>query len=281
MPPTGKLYIVATPIGNLGDITYRAIETLKQCDLVAAEDTRHTKRLLDRYGIAASLVSLHEHNEIKVIADLLKRLQRGESIAVVSDAGTPLVNDPGYQLVRTVVDSGGAVVSIPGPCALIAGLSVSGLATDRFTFLGFPPRTTTMRKSWFESLLGLSGTLIFYESCHRILACLKDLSEVFPAEREVAVARELTKIHEAVIKTTISELLFLIDEDPNLNRGELIVLVQGATNDDNNGHQLEAEHIQLLKTLLQECSVKTSATLAARITGLSRKILYSAALELK
>lgn len=280
MPETaGKLYIVATPIGNLGDISFRAVEILKQCDRIAAEDTRQTRRLLAHYAINRPLMALHEHNEAAAGEEVLRRLREGENIALVSDAGTPLVSDPGYRLVHRCVIEGLIVVPLPGACALIAALSASAMAVDRFTFVGFPPRGREARRTWLESLREIEGTLIFYESCHRIIDCLEDVAGVFPAGRECAIARELTKVHESILKTEVGAIGQLIREQPYLDRGELVVLLQGATR--GSGAELDPEHRRLLQILLQECSVKTSAVLAARITGVSRKQLYNAALELK
>ncbi|MGH8475892.1 MAG: 16S rRNA (cytidine(1402)-2'-O)-methyltransferase, partial [Methylococcales bacterium] len=192
----GKLYIVATPIGNLGDLTYRAAEVLGQVALVAAEDTRSTRHLLNHYGISAKLVSLHEHNEHRVRQSLIQEMLAGNSVALVSDAGTPLINDPGFELVEAALENGLCVVPIPGANAIIAALSVAGLATDRFGFYGFPPRSSAARKEWLASLVEQGGTLVFYESCHRIKDFLIDCAEVFPAGRKLVIARELTKIHE-------------------------------------------------------------------------------------
>ncbi len=198
----GKLYVVATPIGNLADFSFRAIEVLKQVDCIAAEDTRHVRMLLQHYGITNKLMSLHQQNEERLIPALLDKLHQGLSIALVSDAGTPLISDPGMPLVRAIKAAHIDVSPIPGACALIAALSVSGLPLNRFEFEGFLPRTSSARKTFFSSKLDCSNTWAFYEASHRILACLQDLLDIFPAEREVVIAREITKLHENILKTT-------------------------------------------------------------------------------
>lgn len=275
----GKLYIVATPIGNLSDLSQRALHILNRVDKIAAEDTRTTRRLLDHFGIGTKLTALHDHNEHRVAHELIGEISGGASLALVSDAGTPLINDPGFELLNLAIAQGIEVVPIPGPSACISALSVSGLATDRFSFLGFAPRTRNARVAWFRSLIEQSGTLIFYESCHRILACLDDCAAVFPAERKLVIGRELTKCHERIYRGRIADIeSFRLD--PNLQKGELVVLVQGSEVKPKT-EEHSAEAIRILRILLRECSLKTSAELAARITGLSRKMLYAAALEIK
>lgn len=276
----GKLYIVATPIGNLGDFTYRAVDVLGQVDLIAAEDTRQTRNLLQRYAVRTKLVSFHAHNEHRLVQDLIERMVGGYSIALVSDAGTPLINDPGFELVGAAIEKGLSVVPVPGPSALISALSVSGLATNRFGFYGFPPRNRASRKTLFESLIGQSGTLIFYEACHRIIDCLIDCAEVFPAERKLVIARELTKSYETVVRTRIGDAVVLLKEDVHIQKGELVLLIEGASAKIRED-VLVPEHIRMLEILLDECSVKKSAELVAKITGVRRKLLYSAALEIE
>ncbi len=275
-----KLYIVASPIGNLADITFRAVEVLKQCAVIAAEDTRQTRLMLGHYSINTPMVALHEHNEADTVAGLIKRIGAGDSIALVSDAGTPLINDPGFRLVREASNSGFAVVPVPGPCALIAALSTSSLPTDRFSFVGFPPRTQTARKAFFSALMSTKGTLIFYESCHRVLASLSDLAAVFEPERELVIARELTKVHETIVKTTVAGAPNLVVDTPYMQKGEFVILVHGAK-PANVEQMLEPEQERLLKFVLQECSLKTAVSIVTKYTGLSKKLVYNAALRIE
>lgn len=275
----GKLYVVATPIGNLGDISYRAVELLKQVDLIAAEDTRHVKTLLQHYGIQQKIVSLHQHNEERAAADLLEKLRAGLSIALVSDAGTPLVSDPGMPLVRMVKDAGIEVSPLPGACALIAALSAAGLPTARFAFEGFAPRGGAERRAFFQAKADVPETWIFYESCHRVLASMRDLSEALPPERQVVIARELTKLHETIVKTTVAAAPGLVESDPNMQKGEFVIVVEGAPKTADQT-EISAEESRVLGILLRECSVKTAASLAAMITGGRKKALYQAALAM-
>ncbi|WP_036303727.1 16S rRNA (cytidine(1402)-2'-O)-methyltransferase [Methylomicrobium agile] len=280
MSECGKLYVVATPIGNLGDISYRAVETLKQVDLIAAEDTRHIKALLQHYGINRKVVSLHQHNEERAAADLLEKLRAGLSIALVSDAGTPLVSDPGMPLVQATRDAGIEVSPLPGACALIAALSAAGLPTSRFSFEGFAPRTSSERKSFFKAKADSPDTWIFYESCHRVLASLQDMKEVLPPERRLVIARELTKLHETIVKTTLSEAAALVESDRNMQKGEFVILVEGAPKSDQ-PVELTSEQERVLGSLLKECPIKTAVALAVEITGARKKTLYQAALRLR
>ena len=273
----GKLYVVATPIGNLADISFRAIETLKAVDLIAAEDTRHVKMLLHHYGITNKLVSLHQHNEDKASGALLEKLRTGISIALVSDAGTPLLSDPGMPLVKLVKEAGLDVVPIPGACALITALSAAGMPVTQFSFEGFLPRTSSARKAFFTERLNLTKTWVFYESCHRILACLQDMVEVLPLDREIVIARELTKLHETIVKVSLSEALTIVSTNDNMRKGEFVVIVQGAVADDSQ-HLLSEEQEKLLRILMRECSIKTAVALAVEITGQRKKTLYQAAL---
>lgn len=275
----GKLYVVATPIGNLADFSYRAIEVLQHVDLIAAEDTRHVKMLLQHYGIVNKLISLHQHNEEKSAPELVEKLKQGLSIALVSDAGTPLLSDPGMPLVKLAKDCGITVSPIPGACAAIAALSVSGLPVTRFCFEGFLPRTSSARKSFFSERLNLESTWVFYESCHRILATFEDMAEILPLDRQIVVAREITKLHETIVKDSLQNLLALITEDSNMRRGEFVVIVDGATL-DKNPQLVSVEQTRLLQILLKECSVKTAVSLAVEISGGQKKLLYQAALEL-
>jgi len=275
----GKLYVVATPIGNLADISFRAVEILKQVDLIAAEDTRHVKVLLQHYGITNKLVSLHQHNEDKASSVLLEKLRAGQSIALVSDAGTPLLSDPGMPLVKMVKDAGLDVVPIPGACALIAALSAAGLPVTRFSFEGFLPRTSSARKAFFLEKLIQPATWIFYESCHRILASLQDMAEILPLDRQIVIARELTKLHETIVKTSLGNALELVEQNDNMRKGELVVIVDGAVADKKE-QIISSEQEKLLQVLLRECSIKTAVAMAVEITGVRKKFLYQAALAM-
>ena len=273
----GKLYVVATPIGNLADMSFRAVEVLKKVDLIAAEDTRHVKMLLQHYGISNKLISLHQHNEDKASVVLLEKLHEGLSIALVSDAGTPLLSDPGMPLVKMVKDAGLDVVPIPGACALIAALSVAGLPVTQFSFEGFLPRTSSARKAFFNERLMLPKTWIFYESCHRILATLQDMGEILPLDRQIVIARELTKLHETIVKTSLGEALVLVEHNDNMRKGEFVVIVDGAVADKKE-QLITPEQERVLQVLLRECSIKTAVALAVEITGVRKKLLYQAAL---
>jgi len=275
----GKLYVVATPIGNLADISYRAVEVLKQVDLIAAEDTRHVKMLLQHYGITNKLVSLHQHNEDKASPVLLEKLRAGQSIALVSDAGTPLLSDPGMPLVKMVKDAGLDVVPIPGACALIVALSAAGLPVSQFSFEGFLPRTSSARKVFFNEKVMSPKTWVFYESCHRILASLQDMAEILPLDRQIVIARELTKLHETIVKTSLGKALELVGQNDNMRKGEFVVIVDGAAADKNE-HIITAEQEKLLQVLLRECSIKTAVAMAVEITGGRKKLLYQAALAM-
>lgn len=275
----GKLYVVSTPIGNLGDFSFRAVEILRTVGVIAAEDTRHSRRLLAFYGINTPMIALHEHNESTVAANLADRIAAGVSVALVSDAGTPLVNDPGFVLVRAAKERHIDVVPVPGACALIAALSVSGLPTDRFSFEGFPPRSQAARRAWLMSLKETPKTLVFYESRHRILGCVEAISKVFPPERQIVVARELTKIHETVMNTTVARVLPAMTADPNMQKGEFVILIQGAPASDRTSG-VTAEQARILRVLLRTCSVRTAASVAAEITGARRRVLYEHALKL-
>jgi 16S rRNA (cytidine1402-2'-O)-methyltransferase len=280
MSECGKLYVVATPIGNLGDISYRAVETLRQVDLIAAEDTRHIKTLLQHYGINRKVVSLHQHNEERASTELLEKLREGLSIALVSDAGTPLVSDPGMPLVQKVKEAGIEVSPLPGACALIAALSAAGLPTARFSFEGFAPRTASERKSFFQAKADAPETWIFYESCHRVLASLQDMKGVLPPERRIVIARELTKLHEAIVQMTLGEAPAWVESDPNRQKGEFVIIVEGAPKAEHRA-EITGEQERVLGILLQECSIKTAVPLAVEITGGRKKALYQAALRLQ
>jgi 16S rRNA (cytidine1402-2'-O)-methyltransferase len=275
----GKLYVVATPIGNLADISFRAVALLRQADLIAAEDTRHVKMLLQHYGISNKLISLHQHNEDRVSVVILEKLRAGESIALVSDAGTPLLSDPGMPLVKMVKDAGLDVVPIPGACALIAALSASGLPVTRFCFEGFAPRTSSARKAFFHERLMHPSTWVFYESSHRILASLEDMADIIPLDRQIVIARELTKLHETIVKTSLGNALELVEQNENMRKGEFVVIVEGAAVDKKE-QIVTTEQKKILSVLLRECSIKTAVAMAVEITGVRKKLLYQAALAI-
>lgn len=265
------LFIVATPIGNLQDISPRAIDILKQVDLIACEDTRHTLRLLRHFGIDTPMQSLHDHNEERLVPELVGRLAAGERLALVSDAGTPLISDPGYRLVRAARDAGMRVLAVPGPSALIAALSVAGLPTDRFAFEGFPPSKAAARQRSFRELAREPRTLVFYESGHRILDCLRDMSEQFGDQRRAAVCRELTKQFESFYQGGLGELAQQLAADPNALKGEFVVVVAGHVTDEDTAM---ASAMQLASALADSVPASQAARIAARIHGVSRRALY-------
>ncbi len=271
------LYVVPTPIGNLGDITHRALEVLKGVDLIAAEDTRHTGLLLQHFAINARLFALHDHNEQQKADQLLAKLQEGQSIALVSDAGTPLINDPGYHLVRRCREAGIRVVPLPGACAAITALSVAGLASDRFCYEGFLPAKTKGRKDTLQALIEEPRTLIFYESTHRLLESLQDMVTVLGPQRYVVLARELTKTWESIHGAPVGELLAWVKEEETRRRGEMVLIVEGhkVQSDD----ALPADALRTLALLQKELPLKKAAALAAEIHGVKKNALYKYALE--
>jgi 16S rRNA (cytidine1402-2'-O)-methyltransferase len=273
----GTLYVVATPIGNLADLTPRAREVLASVALIAAEDTRHTRLLLSSCGIGTATTSLHEHNEAQKSAELVARLAGGESIALVSDAGTPLVSDPGFDLVAAARRAGIAVVAIPGACAAIAALSVAGLPTDRFVFEGFLPAKTAARSERLEQLVREQRTLIFYEAPHRLAEVLRDMTRIFGAERNASISRELTKRFETTYSGTLAQLSDALARDSDMSRGELVIVVSGAPTAST---ALELDSDALLRALLEELSPSQAAKVAAHVTGGKRSDLYEAALRL-
>lgn len=275
---TAALYVVATPIGNLEDLSPRARRVLSEVDLIAAEDTRESGKLLRHFGIATKTTAFHEHNEREQLPRLLSLLQAGKSIAIVSDAGTPLISDPGYQLVRAARAAGIPVIPVPGACAAIAALSAAGLPSDRFTFEGFPPAREAARRAAFERLAREPRTLIFYESPHRIAASLSDMAEIFGPGREAVFARELTKHFETIRLGALSEVAEWVRRDENQSRGEIVVLIRGAPAAEEGALDAEAERV--LRILLAELAVKQAAALAARITGARKNLLYERALDL-
>lgn len=273
----GTLYLVATPIGNLADITQRATSVLSQVDIIAAEDTRHSQRLLSHLGIRSRLLAYHEHNEDRVTPKLLDELASGKSIALISDAGTPLISDPGYRLVSQAHDRGVDVVPVPGVCAAIAALSAAGLATDAFTFEGFPPAKQGTRLHFFEQLAGQQRTMIFYVSCHRIIETLKDMRSVFGGDRRVTFARELTKTFETIKRAELSELVDWVEVDENQRKGEIVLVVEGKTAEKSDAAQVD----HYLSILLNELPVKQSVSLVVKMTGENKNDIYRRALELK
>lgn len=275
---TGTLYVVATPIGNLDDITARALRILREVALIAAEDTRHSIRLLQHFGIATPLAACHEHNERDEGGRFLTRLQAGEDVALISDAGTPLISDPGYHLVRQVRAAGIRVVPVPGACALIAALSAAGLPSDRFSFEGFLPAKTVGRQARLQQVAEDPRTLIFYEAPHRILECLADMREVFGADRPAVLGRELTKTFETLKGLPLGELHDWVAADSNQQRGECVVLVAGWQAPEGD-EAISGEALRVLDLLLGEMPLKRAAALAAEITGVRKNLLYQAALE--
>ena len=270
---TAGLYVVATPIGNLDDLTVRARQVLQAADVVAAENPTHTRALLAQYGIKATLTPLHQHNEEQQSAPLLARVAAGEIVALVSDAGTPLMCDPGYRLVRAAKEAGLPVIPVPGACAAIAALSVAGLASDRFAFEGFLPAKSKARRERLASLASESRTLIFYESTHRIVESLEDMAAAFGPSRRACVARELTKLFETVSTAPLEALVALTRADANAQRGEFVVLVEGAADDDGSAAQLR-EGLRVQALLKAHLPPSAAAKLAAEITGAPRKALY-------
>ncbi|MEO8400483.1 MAG: 16S rRNA (cytidine(1402)-2'-O)-methyltransferase [Gammaproteobacteria bacterium] len=276
----GTLYIVATPIGNLRDMSLRAIDILKTVNCIAAEDTRHSKSLLQHYMINTPMFALHQHNEREKSTALLERLQQGDSIALISDAGTPLISDPGYFLVREARVAGITIVPIPGACAAITALSASGLATDRFSFEGFLPAKTKQRVQSLETLRTEARTMVFYEAPHRVLDTLEDMQKVFGEKRQVVLARELTKLYETIRSAALDELVEWVKNDDNQQRGEIVIMVEGANSAvPESAEIVSAENI--LKILMNELPLKQAVDLAAKISGLRKNELYQRALELK
>lgn len=273
----GTLYIVATPIGNLDDMTPRARRTLTDVDVIAAEDTRHSGRLLAHFGISTPQISLHEHNEAARTAQLLEKLHAGQNIALISDAGTPLISDPGFELVRAARVAGVTVVPVPGASALITALSVAGLPTDRFVFEGFLPAKAATRRAHLQTLTAETRTLIFYEAVHRLAATLDDMVTVLGAPRQAVVARELTKLHEQVRDGTLEELTAWARDDANAGKGEMVLLVAGAASGIHSDTEREAQRV--LGILLEELPLKQATAFAARITGAKKNRLYQWALE--
>ena len=277
MSITAALYVVATPIGNLADMAPRAIEVLRDVAVIAAEDTRHSRVLFNQFAIHTHCIALHEYNEEHVVSGLIGRLQSGESVALISDAGTPLISDPGYRLVQAAQQAGVRIVPIPGASALIAALSVSGLPSDRFVFEGFLPAKSGPRRQLLQKISKETRTLIFYESPHRIVDSLRDMAEVFGGERRAVLARELTKLYETVLSGSLLDLCQQVEADANQQKGEMVVLVQGAEEQDMGEVGLRL----VLEPLLEALPLKQAVALAVKISGVKKNVVYDLALKIK
>jgi len=270
---TAVLYIVATPIGNLADMVPRAVEVLQSADLVAAEDTRHSQRLFSHFSIDTPLVAYHDHSDDQRTTKILQRLEQGQTVALISDAGTPLISDPGYRLVREARERGFKVVPIPGPCAFVAALSAAGLPSDRFTFEGFLPAKSLAREKALQALAAETRTMVFYEAPHRVLDTLEAMRQVFGDAREAVIARELTKAFETIHLLPLAELVQWVAADSNQQRGEIALLVRGAA--ESKSSELDAEAERVMKLLLGELPPRRAAAVAAEITGVNKKLLYN------
>jgi 16S rRNA (cytidine1402-2'-O)-methyltransferase len=281
----GRLYVVATPIGNLGDLSPRARAVLSECALVAAEDTRHTGVLLKHFGIQTPQLSLHDHNEQHRASDIIERLRQGASVALVSDAGTPAISDPGFELMRAVAAAGFEIIAIPGPCAAIAALSIAALPTDRFCFEGFLPARGAARRKRLQSLATEQRTLVLYEAPHRVRETLEDCAAAFGDERSATVAREITKMHEMTYRGSLRELVARAAADVDFGRGEIVLVIAGAPQalaDDERGADGHGGALdRVLKSLLAELPLKQAARLAAQITEARDNEAYKRALQLK
>ena len=276
----GVLYVVATPIGNRDDISRRALDLLKSVDLIAAEDTRHSQKLLQHYAIATRLLAYHDHASERQAAKIIAALESGLNVALISDAGTPLISDPGYRLVRELRQRGMQVCPVPGASALICALSAAGLPTDRFSFEGFLPAKSAARRQAFEKMRSSAHTSVFYESPHRILESLHDAVVILGADREAVLARELTKTYETFLGSTLGEISARVEADDNQRRGELVLMLRGVDPRSESDAELDAESERVLGLLLAELPPKKAAKLASQITGVPTKILYSKAVEL-
>ena len=270
---TGILYIVATPIGNLQDITQRALDTFAQVGLIAAEDTRHSGLLLSHYGIKKPFFALHDHNEQEKAHILVEKLKQGSNIALISDAGTPLISDPGFHLVRQCREAGIRVVPLPGACAAITALCASGIASDRFCFEGFLPAKSKARKDKLENIAEEDRTLIFYESTHRILDTLEDMQLVLGEERYIVLAREITKTWETITGNTIKHLREWLLEDPNRTKGEMVLIVEGKPKSDNND-EISPQAVKALELIAEELPLKKAAAIVAELYGYKKNALY-------
>ena len=273
----GTLFVVATPIGNLQDLTPRALQVLRDVSLIAAEDTRHSARLLQHFGIATPMTACHDHNERDKGQRLVERMLAGDDIALISDAGTPLISDPGFHLVRQAREAGIKVSPVPGACALIAALSAAGMPSDRFAFEGFLPAKAHGRQQRLQALLEEPRTWLVYEAPHRLLDCLRDMQQVLGAQRRVLLARELTKTFETLHAAPLDELVAWVAADTDQQRGECVLVVEGAPEPE--ADEVSAQALHVLDLLLTELPVKRAARLAAEITGVRKNLLYQVALE--
>lgn len=273
---TGKLYIVATPIGNLSDMTNRAIQCLNTVDIIACEDTRTSSKLLSHFNIATPTWAYHDHNADIQTPKFIELIKSGKNIALISDAGTPLISDPGFRLVKACHDHNISVSPVVGACAAIGALSVSGLPSDKFYFYGFLPAKTVARQAELTKLKNISASMIFYEAPHRILACIDDMTHIF-GDRTVCFCREITKTFETIHYSSLARLHDFINNDTNQQKGEIVLVVAGNTGDDNDEHKIDT----LLKRLLQDLSVKKTAQLASDLTGIKKNQLYERALALQ
>ncbi len=276
---SGTLYVVATPIGNLEDITLRALEVLKAVDVIAAEDTRHTSGLLLHYGIRKKMLAVHEHNEHQSAEQLLNRLRAGESVALVTDAGTPGISDPGAVVVDIVREAGLPVVPIPGASAVIAALSASGIRQNGFSFVGFLPASGSQRRKTLESLKEQTATLVFYEAPHRVVESVKDMATILGGERRITIARELTKTFETFHRCILNETVAWLEADPNQQRGEFVLLVESLPRVEDTEISEDVERV--LKLLMAELPLKQAVKLAAEITGAKKNALYEHGLKIK
>ena len=273
----GTLFVVATPIGNLQDLTPRALQVLRDVSLIAAEDTRHSARLMQHFGIATPMTACHDHNEREKGVRLVERLLAGDDIALISDAGTPLISDPGFHLVRQACEAGVKVSPVPGACALIAALSAAGMPSDRFAFEGFLPAKAHGRQQRLQALLAEPRTWLVYEAPHRLLECLRDMQQVLGSQRRVLLARELTKTFETLHAAPLDELVAWVAADADQQRGECVLVVEGAPEPE--ADEVSAQALRVLDLLLAELPVKRAARLAADITGVRKNLLYQVALE--
>ncbi len=272
-----QLYVVATPIGNLADITTRAHQVLEMVDVIAAEDTRHTKRLLNHLGFSKPLMAVHDHNESQAVNSIIEKLKAGQNVALVSDAGTPLIADPGFHVTRGVAAAGFKIVPIPGPCAIITGLCAAALPTDRFIFDGFLPPKTNARQQYFNGIKSEERTVVVYESPHRILDSLKDCEAVLGSEKELVLGRELTKTFETFLRGTVSEIQAIMKADHNQLKGEFVVMIRGAASKKK--MEVSQEALDLTLLLSEELPLKKAAALAAKHTGFKKNQLYQLALD--
>jgi len=277
--PAGALYVVATPIGNLGDISIRALSVLEMVDAVACEDTRNTGQLMKRYGLSKPMIATHQHNESEAAQKIIERLQRGERVAIVSDAGTPAISDPGTRVVNAVMSEGLCVVPIAGPSAVAAAISASGLSGEGFHFFGFLPSKDAQRDSALQALSNSPAVLVFYEAPHRVLDTVSAMRHVFGDQRRIVIARELSKLFEQIYRCALSEASAWLTSDTNRQRGEFVLLIEGAKPSDGESESM-LEARRLLTILLQECSVSQAAALAAKITGVKKNTLYAMALDI-